>query len=50
MRELAHDNDPTVTVRVVRETSRCAPSYLVAIPNAHPWVLRRPYLVPEDVD
>ena len=43
-----HRDDPSITVRLVRRHD--GSSYLIAIPNAHPWVLRRPHLVPADVD
>jgi len=36
------------TVRVVRTAE--GRSFLVAIRCAHPWVLRKPVLLPEDVD
>ena len=41
----AHDTDD-ITVRLVRTVTG---PQLVLIRNAHPWVLRRPCLVPDDV-
>ncbi len=40
--------DDGATVKVVRRPDGTA--FLVAIRCPLPWVLRRPYLVPEDVD
>ena len=39
---------PLPTVRVIRWPD--GSSTLTRILNAHPWVLRKPWLVPEDVD
>ena len=41
-------DDPAVTVHVVRKPD--GSTFLVAIRNALPWVLRREYLLPEDLD
>lgn len=41
-------DDSSETVRLVRRENDS--SFLIAIRNAHPWVLRRSYLLPEDVD
>lgn len=43
----AHD-DEAVTVRLVRPPT--GPTYIVAIRAALPWVLRRSYLLAEDLD
>ena len=43
----AHDDDG-ITVRLLRY--RDWPTSLTYIANALPWVIRRPYLVPEDLD
>jgi hypothetical protein len=43
------DSPPNATtVRVVRSPD--GSSRLIRIINAHPWVLRRPWLLAEDVD
>ena len=43
----AHD-DEAVTVRLVRPPA--GPTYIIAIRAALPWVIRRRYLLAEDVE